>query len=57
MTAEGELVPLPPLDDSDAYFLLSLIDLFGSGIETAMPRINHHHQRIFTALPGPGHRL
>jgi len=33
MTAEGELVPLPPLDDSDAYFLLSLIDLFGSGVE------------------------
>ncbi len=33
MTAEGELVPLPPLDDSDAYFLLALTDLFGSGVE------------------------
>ncbi len=33
MTAEGELVPLPPLDDSDAYFLLALIDLFGSGVQ------------------------
>ncbi len=32
-TADGELVPLPPLDDSDAYFLLALIDLFGSGAE------------------------
>ena len=25
----GELVPLPPLDDSDSYFLLALIDHFG----------------------------
>lgn len=33
MTTDGELVPLPPLDDSDAYFLLALIDLFGSGLE------------------------
>lgn len=33
MTPDGELVPLPPLDDSDAYFLLALIDLFGSGVE------------------------
>lgn len=33
MDTDGELVPLPPLDDSDAYFLLALIDLFGSGVE------------------------
>lgn len=30
---EGELVPLPPLDDSDSYFLLALIGVFGSQIE------------------------
>ena len=30
--AEGELIPLPPLDDSDAYFLLALTDIFGSEI-------------------------
>jgi hypothetical protein len=29
---EGELVPLPPLDDSDSYFLLALIDSFGPGV-------------------------
>lgn len=28
-----ELVPLPPLDDSDSYFLLALIDAFGPDIE------------------------
>ncbi len=27
------LVPLPPLDDSDGYFILALIDVFGSAIE------------------------
>ena len=31
-SAEGELIPLPPLDDSDAYFLLALTDIFGSDI-------------------------
>ncbi len=30
---DAELVPLPPLDDSDAYFLLALVDLFGAGAE------------------------
>jgi len=29
---EGELVPLPPLDDSDGYFLLALIDNFGTDV-------------------------
>jgi hypothetical protein len=29
---EGELVPLPPLDDSDSYFLLALIDSFGPAV-------------------------
>ena len=29
---EGELVPLPPLDDSDSYFLLALIDNFGPDV-------------------------
>ncbi len=28
-----ELVPLPPLDDSDSYFLLALVDVFGAAIE------------------------
>lgn len=28
-----ELVPLPPLDDSDSYFLLALIDTFGADVE------------------------
>lgn len=29
----AELVPLPPLDDSDGYFLLALVDVFGKGVE------------------------
>ena len=28
-----ELMPLPPLDDSDGYFLLALVDVFGSTVE------------------------
>ena len=28
-----ELVPLPPLDDSDGYFLLALADVFGTAVE------------------------
>ena len=32
-TIERELEPLPDLDDSDAYFLLALVDLFGSELE------------------------
>lgn len=38
MTDDGELVPLPPLDDSDAYFLLALLDLFGSDAEAFLAR-------------------
>ena len=30
---EGELVELPPLDESDSYFALALIDLFGAELE------------------------
>ena len=30
---DGRLVELPALDDSDAYFLLALSDIFGTGIE------------------------
>ena len=30
---DGRVVELPPLDDSDAYFLLALGDIFGTGIE------------------------
>lgn len=31
-TGAGDLVPLPPLDDSDSYFLLELTDIFGTGV-------------------------
>lgn len=30
---QADLVPLPPLDDSDSYFLLALIDVFGAAVE------------------------
>lgn len=29
---DGELLALPPLDDSDSYFLLALIDVFGNDV-------------------------
>ncbi len=29
----GELIPLPPLDESDEYFALALIDVFGAGLK------------------------
>ncbi len=31
--SDRKLVPLPPLDDSDSYFLLALVDIFGSDVE------------------------
>ena len=34
--SERNLVPLPPLDDSDGYFLLALIDIFGADVEKVM---------------------
>lgn len=33
---QGELVPLPPLDDSDAYFLVALVDIFGADIDALL---------------------
>lgn len=33
---DGALVPLPPLDDSDSYFVLALVDLFGSNVESLL---------------------
>lgn len=33
---EGELVPLPPLDESDSYFALALIDIFGRDLEALL---------------------
>jgi hypothetical protein len=33
---EGELVELPPLEESDTYFALALIDVFGPGLETLL---------------------
>ncbi len=35
---DAELVPLPPLDDSDAYFLLAMVDLFGSDTEALLAK-------------------
>ena len=38
---EGEpadLVPLPPLDDSDGYFLLAMVDVFGAEIEPLLQK-------------------
>ena len=34
--ADRSLVPLPPLDDSDAYFLLALVDIFGPDIRDVL---------------------
>lgn len=33
---DGNLLPLPPLDDSDSYFELALIDLFGRDVGTVL---------------------
>ena len=33
---DRKLVPLPPLDDSDGYLLLALIDIFGPDVEPAL---------------------
>jgi hypothetical protein len=38
MSGSGELVPLPPLDDSDAYFLLEIAATFGPAIESLLVR-------------------
>lgn len=35
---DRDLVPLPPLDDSDAYFLLEIGNAFGSAIESLLTR-------------------
>jgi len=36
--SERDLVPLPPLDDSDSYFLLEVEQVFGAGIESLLLR-------------------
>ena len=33
---QRKLVPLPPLDDSDAYFLMALVDVLGTGVEALL---------------------
>jgi len=33
---DRNLVPLPPLDDSDGYFLLALVDIFGPDVRQVM---------------------
>jgi hypothetical protein len=35
-SSRGQLVTLPPLDDSDAYFLLELSNLFGADVEALL---------------------
>lgn len=35
-SVQRELIPLPPLDDSDAYFVLELVDAFGADIEALL---------------------
>lgn len=35
-SVQRDLVPLPPLDDSDSYFLSALVDIFGANIETLL---------------------
>ncbi len=35
-SSERRLVRLPPLDDSDSYFLLALVDIFGHPIESVL---------------------
>ncbi len=37
-SSDGERVPLPPLDDSDSYFLLALVDLFGADVRGMLVR-------------------
>jgi hypothetical protein len=34
--AQRNLIPLPPLDDSDSYFLVALADIFGTDIEALL---------------------
>jgi hypothetical protein len=38
VSSSGELVPLPPLDDSDAYFLIEIGTAFGPAIESLLVR-------------------
>ena len=38
LSSAGDLVPLPPLDDSDAYFLLDIAATFGPAIESLLVR-------------------
>jgi hypothetical protein len=35
-SSDRKLVALPPLDDSDGYFLLALVDIFGSAVEPVL---------------------
>ena len=36
LAGDRELVPLPPLDDSDAYFRLELVNVYGSPLDTLL---------------------
>lgn len=35
-SVQRDLIPLPPLDDSDSYFLAALVDIFGANIEVLL---------------------
>lgn len=37
-SVQRNLIPLPPLDDSDSYFLVALVDIFGANIEVLLVR-------------------
>jgi hypothetical protein len=54
-TPQGELVPLPPLDDSDAYFLLEIGAAFGPAIEMLLVREDVIDRLVTTVdnLPRP----
>jgi hypothetical protein len=47
VSSSGELVPLPPLDDSDAYFLIEIGTAFGPAIESLLRLSN----RCWFAMP------
>lgn len=35
-SVQRDLIPLPPLDDSDSYFLVALVDILGANIEVLL---------------------
>jgi Protein of unknown function (DUF3014) len=56
-TEARNLVPLPPLDDSDAYFRLALIDLFGSAVDPLLAESTLIEKSVATLDNLPRERL